>query len=242
MRPSAAADAPPEGARSPAVSPCRLYLVTPGRLMAGGLDAAHFAPALMAAIDAGDVACVQLRLKDVDDDTVRRTADRLRGPVQERGVAFLLNDRPDLAAEVGADGVHVGQSDADYATARRLVGADAIVGATCHDSRHLAMIAAEQGADYVAFGAFYPSSTKEHPAGHPSPEILTWWSEIMTVPCVAIGGITPSNCAPLVMAGADFLAVSASVWDHPEGPATAVREFMAAIAAAQGADDPAADP
>lgn len=221
---------------------CHLYLVTPPRLVAGGLDAAAFLPMLTAAIEAGDVACLQLRLKDLDDDTVLRTADRLRGPVQDRGVAFLLNDRPDLAARIGADGVHVGQGDADYATARRLVGADAIVGVTCHDSRHLAMTAAEAGADYVAFGAFHPSSTKESPAGRPDPEILEWWSEIMTVPCVAIGGITPANCAPLVAAGADFLAVSGAVWDHPAGPTSAVREFTAAIAAAHGADDPAAVP
>jgi len=212
---------------------CRLYLITPQRLVAGGLDLSDFAPSLAAALDAGDVACVQLRLKGVDDQGVRRAAERLRGLVQERGVAFLLNDRPDLAAELGVDGVHIGQSDADYATARRLVGDDAIVGVTCHDSRHLAMVAAEQGADYVAFGAFYPSSTKERPAGHPTPEILAWWSEIMTVPCVAIGGITPENCGPLVRAGADFLAVSAAVWDHPDGPAAAVREFTANIAAAQ---------
>jgi thiamine-phosphate pyrophosphorylase len=218
---------------------CRLYLITPQRLVAGGLEVGEFLPELIAAIEAADVACVQLRLKDVDDDTVRRTAKALRGPVQERGVAFLINDRPDLAAAIGADGVHVGQGDADYATARRLVGADAIVGVTCHDSRHLAMVAAEDGADYVAFGAFYPSSTKERPAGHPDLEILSWWNEIMTVPCVAIGGITPANCGPLVAAGADFLAVSAAVWDHPDGAAASVRAFMAAIAVAQAAHEPA---
>jgi thiamine-phosphate pyrophosphorylase len=204
---------------------CRLYLITPPRL-----DPAAFAPVLAAALDAGDVACVQLRLKGADDDAVRRAAERLRPIAQDRDIAFLLNDRPDLAAETGCDGVHIGQEDATYPEARRLIGAQGIVGVTCHDSRHLAMVAAEQGADYVAFGAFFPTTTKQ-PKGHPSPEILSWWSEIATVPCVAIGGITVDNCRVPVEAGADFLAVLSAVWDHADGPAAAVKAFNAAIAA-----------
>jgi len=205
---------------------CRLYLVTPPVL-----EPAAFRDILAAALDGGDVACVQLRLKDVADDVVRRACDLLLPVTQERGVAFLLNDRPDLAVAAGCDGVHVGQSDASYAEARRLMGTDRIVGVTCHDSRDLAIDAAEAGADYVAFGAFFPSASKE--AKHRAePEIIRWWSEIMTVPCVAIGGITPENCAPLVEAGADFLAVIAAVWDHPQGPGAAVKAFAAAIAAA----------
>ena len=206
-------------------APCRLYLITPPRL-----DAAAFSRELAAALDAGDVACVQLRLKEADDAAIRRAVAVLRPVVQSRDVAFLLNDRPDLAAELGCDGVHVGQQDASYAQARRLVGADAIVGVTCHASRHLAMEAADAGADYVAFGAFFPSATKEPPASA-DPDILSWWSALMTVPCVAIGGITAGNCASLVAAGADFLAVCAFVWQHPEGPAAAVRELLGAIAA-----------
>jgi len=204
---------------------CRLYLITPPRL-----DAAAFSPLLEAALDAGDVACVQLRLKEVDDDTICRTVDVLRPVAQSRDVAFLLNDRPDLAARTGCDGVHVGQEDASYTEARRRVGKDGIVGVTCHDSRHLAMEAAEAGADYVAFGAFFPTATKD-PAARAEAELLAWWSELMTVPCVAIGGITPVNAAPLIAAGADFLAVCAGVWEHPEGPAAAVRTFDALIAA-----------
>jgi thiamine-phosphate pyrophosphorylase len=205
---------------------CRLYLVTPPRL-----DPAAFRDPLAAALDAGDVACVQLRLKDAGDDAVRRAIDVLRPVVQSRDVAFILNDRPDLAASTGCDGVHVGQEDAPYAAARRAMGANAIVGVTCHASRHLAMEAGEAGADYVAFGAFFPTGTKEttHRA---EPEILSWWAEIFEIPCVAIGGITPANCGPLVTAGADFLAVVSAVWDHPDGPAAGVRAFDAAIAAA----------
>ena len=150
---------------------------------------------------------MQLRLKDADDEAVRAACDRLRPIVQDREVAFILNDRPDLAAELGCDGVHIGQDDATYRDARRAMGEDGIVGVTCHDSRHLAMEAADGGADYVAFGAFYPTATKE-PKTRADPSILAWWSELMTVPCVAIGGITLANAAPLIEAGADFLAVS----------------------------------
>jgi thiamine-phosphate pyrophosphorylase len=205
----------------------RLYLVTPA-----ALDPKEFRDRLAAALDAGDVAAVQLRLKDVDDDAIRRACDALRPVTQQRGVAFLLNDRPDLAALTGCDGVHVGQQDTPYAEARALLGPDRIVGVTCHASRDLAMEAAEAGADYVAFGAFFPTTTKV--SGHRADlEILQWWAEIMTVSCVAIGGITPENCGPLVAAGADFLAVVSAVWNAPNGPAAAVRNFEKAIAAAQ---------
>jgi thiamine-phosphate pyrophosphorylase len=173
---------------------------------------------------------VQLRLKQASDDAIRRAARALMPIAQKRGAAFILNDRPDLAAELGADGVHVGADDMPYAEARRLVGPDAIVGVSCYASRHEAMEAAEAGADYVAFGAFFETRTKE-PRARADIELLTWWSAMMTVPCVAIGGITPANCGPLVEAGADFLAVVSAVWEHPGGPAAAVRAFNAAIAA-----------
>lgn len=206
----------------------RLYLITPDRL-----DPATFRDELAAALDAGDVACVQLRLKQAEDADVRAAARTLAPVAQERGVAFVMNDRPDLAAETGCDGVHIGQSDWRYEDARAAVGDEGIVGVTCHDSRHLAMVAAEKGADYVAFGAFYPTSTKDA-IGHPGPEILEWWSELMEVPCVAIGGITPDNCGPLVRAGADFLAVMSAVWRDPDGPAAAVHRFERCLADAGG--------
>ncbi|MCC6829620.1 MAG: thiamine phosphate synthase, partial [Novosphingobium sp.] len=196
---------------------CRLYLITPPAV---ALPA--FAQELSKALDAGDVACVQLRLKGIDDDAIRRAAVALRPIVQERDVAFILNDRPDLAAETGCDGVHIGQEDATYADARRILGNDAIVGITCHDSLDLAKRAAEAGADYVAFGAFYPTGTKDAKS-RADLEILEWWATFMTVPCVAIGGITADNAAPIVAAGADFIAVSGGVWRHPDGPAAAIK-------------------
>jgi len=162
---------------------------------------------------------------------VRRAAEKLLPIAHCYDVAFIVNDRPDLAKELGADGVHIGQEDADYDLARKLVGKDRIVGVTCHDSRHLAMEAGEKDADYVAFGSFFPTGSKAAKS-RASVELLEWWSELFEIRCVAIGGITVENCPPLVKAGADFLAVIAGVWQHPEGPAAAVRAFYAAIAKA----------
>jgi len=199
--------------------PCRLYLITPPTL-----DPAVFTDELAAALDAGDVGAVQLRLKDADDDTVRRAAEALVPVCRDRAVPLIMNDRPDLAAASGCDGVHIGQQDAPYADARKAVGKQGIVGVTCHDSRHLGMEAAERGADYVALGAFFPTATKQAKTTADI-EILEWWSELMVVPAVAIGGITPENCRPLVRTGVDFLAVVSGVWQHPGGPADAVRAF-----------------
>ncbi len=201
---------------------CRLYLISPERLD----HPAIFAAELRAALDGGDVAAFQLRLKDVDDAAIARAADILRPVCQQRDVAFIMNDRPDLAVSLDCDGVHVGQDDMPYAEARRIVGPDRQVGVTCKDSRHLAMDAAEAGADYVAFGAFFPSTTKTvtTPADI---DIIQWWSDVMQVPCVAIGGITVENCKPLIAAGADFLAVAGGVWSYKDGPEAAVRAFNA---------------
>jgi thiamine-phosphate pyrophosphorylase len=210
-------------------SRCRLYAITPPRI-----DVDRFSEALKAALDGGDVACLQLRLKDVPDVEILRAAERLQPICRPHNVAFLVNDRPDLALKSDADGTHVGQEDMSYDQARRLLGASKIVGVTCHASRHLAMEAAEKGADYVAFGAFFPSTSKQAKGGA-STEILEWWSELFEIPCVAIGGITVTNCPPLVQAGADFLSVISGIWDYPQGPQAAVRDFNAAIDAATGA-------
>ena len=211
-------------------SGCRIYLITPPRL-----DPVPFSELLAAALDAGGsgsdsaVAAVQLRLKDVGDDDWKRAIDALRPVAQSRGVAFLLNDRADLVRATGCDGVHVGQDDMPARQARALMGPELTLGVTCKGSRDLAMAAGEDGADYVAFGAFFPSGTKDV-SGFIDVEVLRWWSELMELPSCAIGGITPENCAPLVQAGADFLAVIGCVWNHPDGPAAGVRALSAAIA------------
>jgi thiamine-phosphate pyrophosphorylase len=202
------------------MSDCRLYLISPPRIAPG-----DFAGVLKGALKGGDVASFQLRLKGVSDDEIRRATDVLRPIVQANGTAFILNDRPDLAAELGCDGVHVGQEDASYAEARQALP-NGIVGVTCHDSRHLAMEAGEAGADYVAFGTFFPTRTKE-PRTQADIELLRWWADMMVVPCVAIGGITIANAPSLVEAGADFLAAATGVWEHKDGPEAAVKAFNA---------------
>ena len=204
---------------------CRLYLISPPAVD----DPAHFRRSLAAALAGGDVGAFQLRLKGVPAASVARVVGSIRPLLADRAVPLILNDDPALARELGCDGVHIGQEDAPYREARRIVGPEGIVGVTCHASRHLAMEAAEAGADYVAFGAFFPTATKTAKT-RADPEILEVWSETMLVPCVAIGGITPENCRMLVTAGADFVASSAGVWSHPQGPEAAVRAFDEAIA------------
>jgi len=200
--------------------PCQLYLISPPAIDAG------FADRLAAALGAGPVAAFQLRLKGISDHEIAALAPPLQKICADHDVAFIVNDSIGLAKRLGADGVHLGQEDGTVADARAALGRDAQIGVTCHDSRHLAMEAAEQGADYVAFGAFFPTATKEtkHVA---DPALLGWWRTITGIPCVAIGGITAENAKPLIEAGADFLAVSGAVWNDPEGEAAAVRKFAA---------------
>ena len=205
--------------RDPRRPPCQLYLISP--LDVGG----GFPDALQAALDAGPVAAFQLRVKGVGQHEAARLAVPLMEICAAREVAFIVNDDMGLAKRLGADGVHPGQGDGDAEVARRLLGPAAQIGITCHDSRHLAMEAGEAGADYVAFGAFFPTATKETHR-RPDPSILSWWSTLFEIPSVAIGGITPENGRVLVEAGADFLAVCSAVWNHPDGPAAAVRAFQ----------------
>lgn len=205
---------------------CRLYLITPPRLD----DLAAFGHTLAHTLDAGDVAALQIRLKDAPDEIVAAAVDVLMPIAQSRGVAVILNDRPDLAARLGCDGVHVGQTDASLAEARKIMGPDAMIGVTCHDSLHLAMEAAEGGADYVAFGAFYPTTTKDAPT-RAELSLLTGWQADMVIPCVAIGGITVETAREVARAGADFIALSAGVWAYPDGPSAAVKALIHEIAA-----------
>ena len=203
--------------------PCQLYLISP--LEVGG----DFPARLDAALAAGPVAAFQFRVKGID----QHAAAKLAAPLQEicaaRDVAFIINDSIALAKRLNADGVHLGQGDGDVREAREELGRDAQIGVTCHNSRHLAMEAAEAGADYVAFGAFYPTATKavEHIA---EVETLKLWSTIMEIPCVAIGGITASNAMPLIAAGADFIAVSGAVWSDPREATAAIADFNAVLA------------
>ena len=203
--------------------PALLYLISPPTIDD------RFVDQLRAAFDGGPVAAFQLRLKEVEEDEIARLAAPLQALCAERDVAFIINDSIALAKRLGADGVHLGQGDGDPREARRVLGPDAQIGVTCHASRHLAMEAGEAGADYVAFGAFFPTTTKET-EHRPELAILTWWSAVFELPCVAIGGITAENGRPLVEAGADFLAVSSAVWAHSEGPGAGVAAFWPVLA------------
>ena len=200
---------------------CKLYLISPQQV--GG----DFPDRLQAALQPRMAAAFQLRVKDTAEDELLRLAEPLQRICVDAEVAFIVNDSMSLAKRIGADGVHLGQQDGDVREARALLGPSAQIGRTCHDSRHLAMEAGEAGADYVAFGAFYPTTTK--PSNYrPDPSLLTWWSALFEIPCVAIGGITPDNAQPLIEAGADFLAVCQAVW-AADDPGAAVRRFAQAI-------------
>jgi len=218
---------------------CRLYLISPS-----AFESEAFAENLEQALSGGDVAAFQLRIKNfprnTDEKSVRtlfqkiKSATKVLLPIcRAKNVAFLINDYPEIAMEVGADGVHIGNDpelpEGFTTDLRKKNGKNFTIGVSCYDSRHLAMVAAEQGADYVSFGAFFPTKTKISP-GKPKPEILEWWSKYTTVPCTAIGGINPENCGGLVKAGADFIAVVSYVWEHPKGPKVAVKEINSAIA------------
>lgn len=218
----------------------RLYLISPPvielqsftqsleQALSGGAN-----PSLKGKGQENIIGSFQLRLKNTTDEHILEAAKELIPICHAHEVAFILNDRPDLAVACNADGVHIGQDDGGVKNARAIVGAERVIGVSCHDSRHLGMDAGEQGADYVAFGAFYPTKSKSPEAlakwGTPTLDILEWWQTYLLLPCVAIGGITPKNCQPLVKAGADFIAVITAVWEHPEGPAKAVAEFNEAI-------------
>lgn len=223
---------------TPDTIPTQLYLISPPIIE----NMQTFAQTLDQVLATGAVSVFQLRLKamevlpngrltypSADSALVKQACEMLIPVCHKYEVPFILNDTPELALELGADGVHMGQEDGSVIKARELLGDDKVIGVSCHDSKHLAMIAGDEGADYVAFGAFFPTTSKTAPAkekwGVPSPDILDWWTTWTTVPCVAIGGITPQNCSALVAAGADFLAVITSIWKHERGPVEAVQEF-----------------
>ena len=205
-----------------------LYLISPPRLVASS-----FAQSLDETLSAGTARAFQLRLKEASDLQILEAAGELLPVCRRHDVAFILNDRADLAVQCGADGIHLGQEDMNIADARAILGRDAVIGVSCHASRDMAIDAAEAGADYVAFGAFYPTKSKPlekvEKWGVPEPDLVEWWSTNTTVPCVAIGGMTPENCGPLVAAGADFIAAITSVWEHAQGPGAAVRAFAKAF-------------
>lgn len=202
----------------------QIYLISPPKI--DDIDA--FCTLLDEVIASGVVSVFQLRLKDIQNRDIVLAGKKIVPKLQEAGIAVIINDNARIAKDLHADGVHLGQTDGSVTEVRALLGRDAIIGVTCHNSRHLAMEAAERGADYVAFGAFYPTTTKEV-VHHAEPEILTWWQDLMEIPCVAIGGIKQENAAPIIKAGADFIAVSSCIWQSPKGVKAALLELSKVV-------------
>jgi len=205
---------------------CQLYILTPPVID----NVPAFCETLATTLAAAPVACLQIRLKDLESSALVQAGKAITEVCHAAGVEVILNDRPDLVAEIGADGAHIGQDDMDYFSSREVLGGDAIIGVTCHNSKELAFAAAKAGADYVAFGAFFETQTKT-PKTRADLEILSWWHEAVEIPSVAIGGITVDNASAVISAGADFIAASSGVWDHPDGPAAAVSQFSQLCAA-----------
>ena len=204
---------------------CQLYLLTPPKIS----DMGQYAKDLEAAVSAAPVACLQIRLKGLSDAELIDAAEILVPIAHKYGTEVLINDRPEIVEACKADGAHIGQNDMDYFSSRELLGEDAIIGVTCHNSKELGFDAAMAGADYVAFGAFFDTQTKDAKI-RAELEILKWWQEAVEIPCVAIGGINVSNAEQIIKAGADFIAVSAGVWAYPDGPAAAVSQLSALCA------------
>lgn len=201
---------------------CQIYLLTPPKID----DVPAFCTMLAETLKAAPVACLQIRLKDLEDSALIQAGLAITETCHAAGVEVILNDRPDLVADIGADGAHIGQDDMDYFSSREVLGGDAIIGVTCHNSKELAFAAAKAGADYVAFGAFFDTPTKT-PKARAELEILSWWHEAVEIPSVAIGGITVENAETVISAGADFIAVCSGVWSHPDGPSSAVSQLSA---------------
>ena len=199
-----------------------LYALTPDH--AG--DAATLVARVLAVIEGG-AALVQYRDKSASAAERDSRARALVAACHGRDVPLIVNDAVPLATEIGAAGVHIGRDDVDIGAARAALGATGIIGVSCYDSLELARAAVAAGADYVAFGSFYPSTTKPRAVRCPL-EILHLAAMELAVPIVAIGGITAENAAPLLAAGASLLAVIGALFDGT-APTAAARAFKPAF-------------
>jgi thiamine-phosphate pyrophosphorylase len=204
--------APPEGVR--------LYLVSPPAFDADLPDR------IARLLDGFDVACLRLTLAVASEDAVARAADALRPVAHARDVPLVVADHFRLARRLGLDGVHLTDGPRQVRAARAELGRDAIVGAFARASRHDGLTAAEAGADYVSFGP--AGATGLGDGSVAPPDLFAWWSEIIEVPVVAEGGVTPEVAATL--AGlVDFVALGPELWSAPEGPEPALAEIAARL-------------
>ena len=197
----------------------KIYLITPPKI-----DEKLFFASLENVLSTKIVSCLQIRLKNVEDKNIIEICKIVRPICDNYKIPLIINDRLDLVKKCDADGVHLGQDDGSIKDARKYLGSNFIIGASCYNSKHIAMKAAENGADYVAFGAFFESKTKI-PKVQVKTNIIEDWNFISNIPCVAIGGITPTNCKDLIKAGADHLAVIGSIWNSDKSPEKAIMDF-----------------
>ncbi len=197
----------------------KIYLITPPKI-----DENFFFTSLENVLSTKIVSCLQIRLKNVEDKNIIEICKIVRPICDNYKIPLIINDRLDLVKKCDADGVHLGQEDGSIKDARKYLGSNFIIGASCYNSKHIAMEAAENGADYVAFGAFFESKTKV-PKVKVKKNIIEDWNFISNIPCVAIGGITPTNCKDLIKAGADHLAVIGSIWNSDKSPEKAIMDF-----------------
>ncbi len=197
----------------------QIYLISPPQI-----ELKDFSLNLDKALKTGLVPVFQLRLKNYSPLEIKNFSQEIKKICDNNNCLFLLNDFYEVALEIGASGVHVGIDDKKISQIRQNSPKNFVIGASCYDSKHLAMEACEQGADYISFGAFFETKTKIS-RGKPTFEILNWASEILNFPIVAIGGINDKNCGELVKNGADFLAVISYVWQHPQGIEVALKNL-----------------
>lgn len=216
---------PKEQKQNIADNSSQIYLISPAQI-----DLKNFSKKLELALKTKLVPVFQLRLKNYPNAEIAKIAQELKKICYDNNCLFLLNDSLQIALDIDADGVHLGVEDGSISAARKKSPSNFVIGASCYDSKHLSIEAAEQGANYISFGAFFPSQTKIS-RGNPSQEILQWSSEMLNLPIVAIGGITDKNCASLAKAGADFLAIISYVWSHPDSEVVALNQIQSALSA-----------
>lgn len=197
----------------------KIYLISPPNFVEK-----EFFDNLKNALKTGLVSAFQLRVKNYSNKEVENLARQVKKVCLDYNCPFLLNDYLDIALNLNLEGVHLGCEDENIALARKSSHKNFIIGASCYDSKHLAFEACEQGANYISFGTFFPSITKNS-KGKPEKEIISWANEILDLPTVAIGGINDSNCSSLIKEGVDFLAIISYVWNHQKGVEFALKSI-----------------
>jgi len=197
-----------------------IYLISPQKIRGS-----RFYNELDQVLKTNKVKYFQLRLKKISNSNLIKISRKIKKITRRNNVKFLINDKPTVARTVGADGCHIGQKDMNSMNCRKILGKNKIIGVTCHDSKKLSLKAKNNGANYIAFGSFFKSSTKESPI-RANLAILRWAKKKINMPTVAIGGINSSNYKKILSSGASFIACSSYIWNNKKlDPASAIKKF-----------------